>query len=60
MQIEKIKTFGELKKSGYQSLTIKQELRKNLITKLKSGDKFFDGIHGFEHTVIPDLERAIL
>jgi len=60
MQIENIKTFGELKKSGYQSLTIKQELRKNLITKLKSGDKFFDGIHGFEHTVIPDLERAIL
>ncbi len=60
IQIEKIKTFGDLKKAGYQSLTIKEELRKNLVAKLKSGDKFFDGIHGFEHTVIPDLERAIL
>lgn len=60
MQIEKIKSFGELKKSGYKSLTIKEELRKNLITKLRSGDQFFEGIHGFEHTVIPDLERAIL
>ncbi len=60
MNIEKIKSFGELKKSGYKSLSIKNELRKNLIAKLRSGENFFEGIHGFEHTVIPDLERAIL
>lgn len=60
MQIKSINTFGELKKSGYKSLTVKEELRKNLIAKLRSGEQFFEGIHGFEHTVIPDLERAIL
>ncbi len=60
MQINTITTFGALKKAGYTSLTVKEELRKNLITKLRSGEKFFEGIHGFENTVIPDLERAIL
>ncbi len=60
MQVKSINTFGELKKSGYKSLTVKEELRKNLIAKLRSGEQFFEGIHGFEHTVIPDLERAIL
>lgn len=60
MQLNTITTFGELKKAGYKSLSVKEELRKNLVEKLKSGEKFFDGIHGFEHTVIPDLERAIL
>ncbi len=60
MNLNEIKTFGELKKAGYKSLSIKNELRKNLIAKLKSGEKIFEGIHGFEHTVIPDLERAIL
>ena len=60
MQLTTIKTLGELKKAGYTSLSVKEELRKNLIIKLRSGAPFFEGIHGFEHTVIPDLERAIL
>ena len=55
-----IKTLGELKASGYKPKSIKQELRENLIQKLKNKDETFPGILGFENTVIPDLERAIL
>ncbi|KDN55586.1 AAA family ATPase [Flavobacterium seoulense] len=60
MKIENINTLGELKKSGYQSKTIKDELRNNLREKIKSGIPTFEGVHGFENTVIPELERAIL
>lgn len=60
MKIENIKTLGELKKSGYQSKSIKDELRSNLRAKIKSGEPTFEGVHGFENTVIPELERAIL
>ena len=55
-----IRTLGELKASGYQPKSIKQELRENLIKKLKNKEETFPGILGFENTVIPDLERAIL
>ncbi len=55
-----IRTLGELKKSGYKSISIKEELRKNLIQKLKNKETVFAGIWGYEETVIPDLERAIL
>ena len=54
------KTLGELKKSGYQSKSIKKELRDNLIKKITLKEKVFEGILGFDDTVIPDLERAIL
>ncbi|MEM9680779.1 MAG: magnesium chelatase, partial [Bacteroidota bacterium] len=60
MNIKKINTLGELKQSGYQSKSIKDELRENLINNIKSGVNSFEGIHGYEHTVIPELERAIL
>ncbi|WGK66370.1 magnesium chelatase [Croceiramulus getboli] len=60
MDYKKINTFGELKKAGYQSRSIKEELRDNLIAKLRQGEDTFSGIHGYEHTVIPELERAIL
>ena len=60
MDHKKITTFGELKKSGYQSKTVKQELRDNLIKNLKNKVNVFEGIWGYEETVIPDLERAIL
>lgn len=60
MKTENIKTLGELKKSGYQSKSIKNELRDNLRDKMKSGKPVFEGVHGFENTVIPELERAIL
>lgn len=55
-----IKTLGELKKSGYKPKSIKDELRGNLIKKLKNKETVFAGIWGYEETVIPDLERAIL
>ena len=55
-----IKTLGELKKAGYTSKSIKEELRDNLIVKLQSGEETFSGIHGYENTVVPELERAIL
>lgn len=55
-----IKTLAELKKSGWVSRSIKDELRDNLRTKIKSGKPVFEGVHGFENTVIPELERAIL
>jgi magnesium chelatase subunit I len=55
-----IKTLGELKLSGYQSKSIKDELRHNLREKIKSGKPVFEGVYGFENTVVPELERAIL
>ena len=58
--MKKVKTLGELKKSGYVSRSIKEELRENLIAKLKNKQTVFKGILGFEDTVIPDLERSIL
>ncbi len=60
MDINKIKTLAQLKKSGYISKTVKQELRDNLIQKIKNKEPRFEGIQGFDNTVIPDLERAIL
>ncbi len=54
------KTLGELKASGYQPKSIKEELRANLIQKLKRKEKVFEGILGFDQTVLPDIERAIL
>jgi magnesium chelatase subunit I len=60
MNITKIKTLGELKASGYQPKTIKEEIRQNLIDKLKSKETTFPGIVGYEDTVIPDVERALL
>ncbi|PAC33242.1 sigma 54-interacting transcriptional regulator [Flectobacillus sp. BAB-3569] len=59
-QLLAIKTLGELKNAGYQAKSIKQELRDNLIQKIKNKEKVFDGIWGYEDTVIPDIERAIL
>ena len=55
-----IATLGELKKSGYTSRSIKDELRANLLKNIKNGVRSFEGIHGYEYTVIPELERAIL
>jgi len=56
----KIKTLRDLKSSGYSSLDIKDEMIKNLKINLSSGKPTFEGIHGYEDSVIPDLERAIL
>jgi magnesium chelatase subunit I len=60
MNIQNIKTLGELKKSGYKPKSIKEEIRQNLICKLKKKEPTFSGIVGYEDTVIPDVERALL
>jgi len=60
VDINKIKTLGQLKKEGYVAKSIKQELRDNLVKKLQSNERVFQGIIGFEDTVLPDIERAIL
>ncbi|MGN6491435.1 MAG: magnesium chelatase [Agriterribacter sp.] len=53
-------TLGELKASGYQPKSIKEEIRQNLIRKLQKKETTFSGIVGYEDTVIPDVERALL
>ena len=60
MSLTEIKTLRELKQSGYVSRSIKTELRENLIQKLRKKEPVFEGIWGYEDTVIPDLERAVL
>ncbi|MEX2404773.1 MAG: sigma 54-interacting transcriptional regulator [Balneolales bacterium] len=57
---EKSTTLGALKKSGWESVPIKLEMRNNLVRKLNKGEKLFPGIVGYEKTVIPQLEHALL
>jgi magnesium chelatase subunit I len=54
------RTLGELKATGYQSISVKDEMRRNLIRKLKAGEPIFDGILGYEETVLPQVQNAIL
>ena len=60
MDIQKIKTLGELKDSTYKPRSIKDELRENLIKKISKKEITFPGIIGYEDSVIPDTERALL
>ena len=53
-------TVGELKQSGYRTRSVKEELRKNLIGKLERGEQLFEGIVGYDETVIPQIENAVL
>ncbi|HAH36443.1 MAG TPA: magnesium chelatase, partial [Algoriphagus sp.] len=59
-ELKQIRTLGQLKAAGYQAKSIKEELRDNLIAKIKAKENVFEGIWGYEDTVIPDIERAIL
>ncbi|MFB6258827.1 MAG: magnesium chelatase, partial [Flavobacteriales bacterium] len=54
------RTLGDLKESGYEARPIKDELRSNLIGKLQNEEEVFQGILGYEDTVVPDVQRAIL
>ena len=58
--MDNINTLGALKATAYKSKSIKEEMRDNLISKMQSGEERFPGIVGYEDTVIPDTERAIL
>lgn len=53
-------TLGELKQSGYKPVGVKQEMRRNLIRKLQAGEPIFPGILGYDDTVIPQVQNAIL
>jgi len=55
-----IETLGELRASGYRSRPVKQEIRDNLVRKLRAGEALFPGIIGYDETVIPQLVNAIL
>ena len=57
---KRAKTIGQLRKSRYQVLPVREEMRKNLIAKIRAEEVVFSGIIGFEDTVIPQLENAIL
>ena len=53
-------TLGELRASGYRSRSVKEELRQNLIRRLEANEPKFEGIVGFEETVVPQVENALL
>ena len=55
-----ISTLGDLKASGYRPRSVKDEIRANLIARLQSGDDVFPGILGFDRTVIPQVQNALL
>ena len=56
----KAATLGQLRESGYQVLPVKEEMRQNLMRKMRDGEELFPGIVGYEETVIPQIENAIL
>jgi len=58
--VTKPSTVGELRASGYTSKSVKQELRDNLVTRLKADAPLFPGIVGYEDTVLPQVENALL
>src|SRR5690348_9523630 len=58
--MEKVRTLGELKKSGYRNQSVKNEMRANLIRMLRAGHPIFPGIIGFDDTVIPQISNAVL
>ncbi len=60
MDTKRINTIRELKEAGYQPRSIKEEIRANLVEKLKNKEDSFTGIVGYDETVIPDVERALL
>jgi magnesium chelatase subunit I len=55
-----IETLGDLRQSGYRSRPVKQEIRDNLVCKLRAGEPLFPGIIGYDETVIPQLVNAVL
>src|SRR5882724_753603 len=53
-------TLGQLRASGFRSVSVKDEMRRNLIRKLKAGEPLFQGIVGYDETVLPQVQNAIL
>lgn len=57
---KKVSTLGELKESGWESVSVKEEIRRNLIKKIQDGETLFPGILGYDRTVIPQIQHALL
>src|SRR6187401_1287918 len=53
-------TLRELRDAGWESVPVKEELRRNAVARIKAGDTLFPGILGYEETVLPQLENALL
>jgi|TARA_B100001094_G_scaffold38364_1_gene32725 magnesium chelatase subunit I len=58
--MKQAQTLGRLRKSGWISRTVKEEIRENAIKRIQGGDELFPGVLGYENTVIPQLENALL
>ena len=58
--MDRATTIGELRAAGYADRTIKEELRQNLLAKLRDGEELFPGLVGFDDSVLPAIERGIL
>src|SRR4051812_27585559 len=58
--MDRPRTLGELKQSGYRVVDVKSEMRRNLIRLLTSGEPLFPGILGYDDTVIPQIQNAVL
>ena len=58
--MKQAKTLGRLRKSGWLSRTVKEEIRQNAIKRIQEGEERFPGVLGYENTVIPQLENALL
>ena len=55
-----IHTFGELKAAGYQTLSVRAEMRKNMLARLRASEKLMAGIVGYEDSVLPEIENGVL
>src|SRR5205085_570673 len=53
-------TLGQLRASGYRAVSVKDEMRRNLIRKLRAGEPLFSGIIGYDETVLPQMHNAVL
>ncbi len=53
-------TLGDLKASGWQSSPVKEEIRRNAVARIAAGEALFEGVLGYEQTVMPQLENALL
>ena len=58
--VNRASTLGELKASGWQSVPVKEEIRRNAVAKISAGEPLFEGVLGYEFTVMPQLENALL
>src|ERR1700686_1783537 len=60
MSHERPRTLGELRASGYHVVSVKDEMRRNLIRLLRAHKPLFDGIIGYDDTVLPEVHNAVL